>query len=85
MKTVLLNQEEQYLLKRQDPATESDGGFQRLMVTLQCSLDEKTGIIEIPDPVLERLPRYAFDYGNGGWEHRLKAIFARTLGERLGR
>jgi hypothetical protein len=85
MKAVILNGDEQNILNRQDPATESDGGFQRLMVTLQYSLDEKTGVIEIPDIVLERIPRYAFDYGNGGWESRLKGIFSRTLGETLGR
>jgi hypothetical protein len=85
MKTVTLNQEERDILSRQDPATESDGGFQRLMVTLQYSLDERTGVIEIPNTVLERIPRYAFDYGNGGWENRLKSIFSRTLGPNLGR
>lgn len=85
MKAVILNRDEQNTLNRQDPATESDGGFQRLMVTLQYSLDEETGVIEIPDTVLERIPRYAFDYGNGGWESRLKEIFSRTLGETLGR
>jgi hypothetical protein len=25
--------------------------------------------------------RYAFDYGNGGWENRLRQIFGRHLGE----
>ena len=85
MKTVTLNHEEQDILSRQDPATESDGGYQRLLVTLQSLLDETTGIIELPNIVLERIPRYAFDYGNGGWENRLKSIFSRTLGPNLGR
>ena len=85
MKTVTLNQEEREILSRQDPATESDGGYQRLLVTLQSLLDETTGVIELPNIVLERIPRYAFDYGNGGWENRLKSIFSRTLGPNLGR
>ena len=85
MRTVTLNDEEKNILQRQDPASESDGGFQNLLVTLQYLLDEKTGTIELPSILLERIPRYAFDYGNGGWEERLKSIFARTLGQNLGR
>jgi len=85
MRTVTLNDDEKNILLRQDPATETDGGFQRLLVTLQYLTDEETGVIELPDILLERIPRYAFDYGNGGWESRLKSILARTLGENLGR
>lgn len=85
MKTVTLNQEERDTLNRQNPETESDGGYQRLLVTLQCLLNETTGMVELPDIILERIPRYAFDYGNGGWENRLKDIFSRTLGPNLGR
>lgn len=55
------------------------------MITLQYLLDESSGRIELPDVLLERIPKYAFDYGNGGWENRLKTIFARSLGENLGR
>ena len=85
MKAVTLNEDEKNSLLQQDPATESDGGFQKLLVTLQYLLNEETGTIELPDILLERIPRYAFDYGNGGWENRLKSIFGRTLGPNLGR
>jgi hypothetical protein len=85
MRTARLNEEEKNILLRQDPATETDGGFQKLLVTLQYLVDEKSGAIELPEVLLERIPRYAFDYGNGGWESRLKSIFSRTLGENLGR
>jgi hypothetical protein len=85
MLIVTLNQDEIDFLLHQDPSTESDGGFQKLLVTLQYLLDEKSGKIELPDVLLERIPRYAFDYGNGGWESRLKHIFGRTLGPNLGR
>jgi hypothetical protein len=85
MRTVTLNEEEKNILLRQDPATETDGGFQKLLVTLQYLVDEETGVIELPGVLLERIPRYAFDYGNGGWENRLKGIFSRTLGPNLGR
>jgi hypothetical protein len=85
MRTARLSEEEKNILLRQDPATETDGGFQKLLVTLQYLVDEKSGAIELPKVLLERIPRYAFDYGNGGWESRLKSIFSRTLGENLGR
>lgn len=85
MRTVTLNEAERNLLHEQDPATESDGGFQKLLITLQYLVDDATGTIELPDVLLERIPRYAFDYGNGGWENRLKSIFGRALGDQLGR
>jgi len=85
MEIMTLNQGEKESLLRQDPTTESDGGFQKLLVTLQYLIDEKSGTIELPDVLLERIPRYAFDYGNGGWETRLKYIFGRTLGPNVGR
>lgn len=31
------------------------------------------------------IPRYAFDYGNCGWETRLRGIFERSLASNLGR
>ncbi|MBA2744307.1 MAG: aspartyl-tRNA synthetase [Chthoniobacterales bacterium] len=85
MRTVTLNEKEREILSRQDPTTESDGGYQKLLVTLQYLLDSESGTIELPAVLLERIPRYAFDYGNGGWEDRLTSIFSRTLGDRLGR
>lgn len=54
-----------------------------LLVTLQRLLDEQTGRISIPPHILERIARYAFKYGNGGWEDRLLSVFSRTLGRRL--
>jgi hypothetical protein len=62
------------IFDRQDPRTENDGGFQQLLVELQDSLNRHE----------EKIPRYAFDYKNGGWEDRLKGIFSRMLGENLG-
>jgi len=82
---MFLNPEELELLFRQDPATKDDGGWQRLLVTLQELTDETTGEIVIPPRIIERIQRYAFDYGQGGWEERLVGIFGRNLGDRLGR
>jgi hypothetical protein len=41
--------------------------------------------LDLDEQDLERIPRYAFDYGNGGWESRLRGIFEPTLGASLGR
>jgi hypothetical protein len=72
-------------LFRQPPSTKGDGGFQSLMVKLQMRTNRATGELFLTPYFLERIPRYAFDYGNGGWENRLLAIFSRNLGPRLGR
>ena len=85
MIAVQLNADELEILFRQAPSTKDDGGWQRLLVTLQELTDHETGEITIPPRIIERIQRYAFDYGNGGWENRLTSIFARTLGGRLGR
>jgi hypothetical protein len=85
MQTVTLNPGEIEILDRQDPVTERDGGFQKLLVDLQYSLNRKTGALPLTKDHGEKIPRYAFDYQNGGWEDRLKSIFSRTLGQNLGR
>lgn len=72
-------------IDKQDPTTARDGGFQGLMVSLQRKIDRATGRIELTDDDLRRIPVYAFDYKNGGWEDRLIAAFSRTLGPKLGR
>ena len=85
MKTVNLNKSEIEILFQEDPSTKSEGGFQRLLVTLQECTDRTTGQCEIATAVFPRIAKYAFDYGNGGWQTRLTGIFARTLGPKLGR
>lgn len=80
---ITLNPAELEILFRQDPATKDDGGWQRLLITLQELADPATGEIEIPPRILERIRRYAFEYGNGGWESRLTSVFGRTLGPTL--
>lgn len=84
MRTINLNQEERDELARQDPSTAKDGGFQALLVSLQSRV-QANGDLSLTAEDLERIPRYAFDYGNGGWEDTLVAIFSRELGARLGR
>ena len=80
---VQLNQGEVAALFEQDPSTARDGGFQGLLVKVQGGT--KNGVAELDQGDLERIPRYAFDYRNGGWQDRLLRIFGRALGPRLGR
>jgi hypothetical protein len=82
---VTLNPGEMEVLFRQDPRTKRNGGYQSLLVRLQKNTNQSTGALTLTDSDLERIPRYAFDYGNGGWEARLMSIFRRHLGTRLGR
>lgn len=82
--TFFLNQPELAILFRQDPRTRANGGFQHLLVSMQHRVNRNSGRIAIFDRDIERIHRYAFAYGNGGWEWRLKAIFGRILGPNLG-
>jgi hypothetical protein len=82
---VTLNSAEIDRLFQQDPATRSDGGWQRLLVSLQEKVNTATGEIDLDAGDLEKIPRYAFDYEQGGWEDTLISVFSRTLGPKLGR
>ena len=55
MITVTLNAAELAILFRQDPATKDDGGWQRLLITLQELTDETSGEIIIPARIIERI------------------------------
>ena len=79
---VNLNPAEREVLFRQRPGR--SGGFQCLMLKLQSNITAN-GDLHLDDDDLERIPRYAFDYGGGGWEDRMKAIFERHLSPDLGR
>jgi hypothetical protein len=83
MITVNLNEAEREILYRQDTGTGGDGGWQSLLVGIQRALNEQTGEVTLTESQMERIQRYAFNYGNGGWEDRLSGIFGRTLGPRL--
>jgi hypothetical protein len=82
---ITLNNTEMEVLFRQDPNTKNDGGYQSFLVQLQKNTNRAAGELTLNSQDLEKIPRYAFDYGNGGWEGRLKEIFQRHLGPQLGR
>ncbi len=79
---VELSQQERILLFRQNPLTRGKGGFQALLVKLQSQTD-RSGRLFLTNQLIERIRRYAFCYGNGGWENRLVSIFGRVMGSNL--
>ena len=81
--TFHLNQHEINVLFRQNPRTAHRGGFQWFLVQLQRRTNPNSGRIFLVDRDIERIHRYAFRYGNGGWENRLTQIFGRVLGPTL--
>jgi hypothetical protein len=79
---VKLNATEKASLFQQPPSTKGRGGYQSLLVGLQERVDDHDAI-DLTAKDLERIPRYAFSYGNGGWEDQLTTIFSRHLGSGL--
>lgn len=79
MRVVLNASEIQELLRE----TAGQGGFQGLIEGLQAKLVHSTGELTLSDDDLERIRRCAFDYGNGGFEGRLRRVFERHLGANL--
>jgi hypothetical protein len=77
-----LNKEEKATLDR---AVNGRGGFEDFLRRLQKQVNHATRTITVSDEDLENIPRFAFDYKQGGWETRLTTIFGRVLGPKLGR
>ncbi|MDV7271938.1 hypothetical protein RYZ20_13640 [Thioclava sp. A2] len=78
MKTVTLDAAE--IARLMEP-TVGQGGFQSLLQYLQGKLNQQTGRIDLTDEDRGKICRYAYDYGNGGWEYQLTSIFRNHLGE----
>jgi hypothetical protein len=64
---------------------QGQGGFKSLLRRLRARLNSQTGALRLTARDLEQIPRYAFDYHNGGFQGRLLGIFERHLGSCLGR
>ena len=79
---IVLDREEMQNLLRQDPDTEKDGGWQSLLVGVQKKLNKASGRLVVTTADIEHIKRYA-GYTTGGFQNRLDAIFARTLGPKL--
>ena len=85
MTKVHLSTVETAALDRQPRSSKGKGGWQRLLVTLQERVDRSDRSLILEHSDIERINRYAFSYGNGGWEDRLRTIFSASLGPELGR
>lgn len=83
MQIIALTPAEIVILDRQDPDKSADGGWQSLLGKLQSQVNRATGEIALDGTDRERIKKYAFSYGRGGWEDRLTSIFGRTLGPGL--
>jgi hypothetical protein len=73
------------ILRRRVDTPCGRGGFQNLCLQLWYRLDEETGELEVPYLLLERIHRYAFQYGRTDWRRALRRMFRRTLGANLDR
>ena len=82
---VTLLKAEVEVLDRQPASSKDKGGWQNLLVTLRERVDRGNHSLVLDRTDIDRIRRYAFSYGNGGWENRLRAIFSRSLGPQLGR
>lgn len=82
---VFLSDEEVAALFIQYPYDKDDGVFHSFLFHLQNKVNRYSGEIDLSSEDLERIPRYAFDYGKVRWEARMLAIFRRVLGPELGR
>ena len=78
-----LNAFEEAVLFKQDPKTKNNGGYQCLLVRLQNRFSKGSKRIFLTVRDIEKIREYAFKYGIGGWETRLKQIFGRVLGPDL--
>ena len=50
------------------------GGFQSLLRRMQTGLDHAAGEMEILESDMEKWIRYSVEYGQGGFQDRLKSI-----------
>jgi hypothetical protein len=53
------------------PAGEG-GGFQHFLAKLQSRIVDNQ--LELSDDEIERIERYSYDYGEGGWEGQLRVL-----------
>jgi hypothetical protein len=71
--TIFLSQDAESALLEEDSGT---GGFQSLLKNLRERYDLGTKALILDSRDVERIKRYAKDYGQGGWEEKIKRIFA---------
>jgi hypothetical protein len=61
------------------------GGFQTFIRRLQGQVNPATHTARLTDNDVTDIQHYAFDFQEGGFQDRLRLIFARVLGPNVGR
>ena len=54
------------------------GGFQDLLRRIQGGIDHATNVLDVSDADAERLVRYSFEYGAGGFQGRTEPTARRV-------
>lgn len=62
-----------------EKATHGTGGWQSLWSALLKKFDKATGKITLTPELRARIYRYYREYGQGGWQTRVKRVFRREL------
>ena len=68
-----------------DRQVNGTGGFENFLRRLQKQVNHAAKTIKLSHDDLAAIPHFAFDYKEGGFEHRLRKVFERELGPNLGR
>lgn len=85
MRTVFLSEREIEALDRQNGHAAPDEGWDDLLARLRARVVRSTGLLHLDDRDLEQISRYASDVKVPGRAKRLRAVFWRAPGPKLGR
>jgi hypothetical protein len=62
-----------------ETATHGTGGWQSLWLALLKRFDKAKGIITVTPELRARIYRYSREYGQGGWQNKVKRVFHREM------
>ena len=83
MLEITLNAREMALLKQWLRRGEVDEEFHQLLSALDTLLNDDSGVMKVPEPVLKRIQARASDRKFPAHQALLNAMFSRTLGEKM--
>lgn len=62
-----------------ETATHGTGGWQSLWLAFLKQFDKSTGTITLTPELRARIYRYYREYGQGGWQNKVKRVFRREM------
>jgi hypothetical protein len=74
-KRIILSTAEFTELMKHDPTTKTRGGFQQLLIGMQCRVNRITHELELSDHEMDMILRHGRNPGKGGWQSSIKRIF----------